>query len=369
MFPLRAIIAACVALRIHPNVLTFIGVLINVAAAWHLATGRFVTAGFIMVVANIFDFIDGKVAHETGAMSKFGGFWDSVIDRFSDIALSVGLICLYSSLGRTDYVLITSLAMVFAMMTSYTRARAESLIAKCKVGFMERPERIVLFMIGAFTNRMAAVMWVICVLSIVTVADRSSYTYLELEQLPERRRRSQTLAAARSGCSGTLLLDRRARHVAVRPDGDRDPRVRLAHAARLARRPDGVRHGPIGWLLDAAVQLPTQLMPPRPSTLRTALELGSSWISASMAFTTSSRSSCSPRSSGLAREVDVVRGDLVAQHAARLAVGSAAGTMSWRANVRQRYITTSVGCCPSRHVSPPIADVRHEAAVVQMPSS
>ncbi len=74
--------------------------------------------------------------------------------------------------------------MVFATMTSYTRARAESLIPKCKVGFMERPERIVLFMIGAFTNRMAAVMWVIGVLSIVTVINRIQYTYLELNDQP-----------------------------------------------------------------------------------------------------------------------------------------------------------------------------------------
>ena len=180
MFPLRAIIAACVALRIHPNILTFVGVLINVAAAWALGHAHFMTAGVIMVVANIFDFIDGKVARETHAETKFGGFWDSVIDRFSDIALFLGLIYLYSTLGRTDYVMITAIAMMFAIMTSYTRARAESLIAKCKVGFMERPERIVLFMIGAFTNRMGAVMWVIGVLSIFTVADRIIYTYREL---------------------------------------------------------------------------------------------------------------------------------------------------------------------------------------------
>ena len=181
MFPLRAIINVCIALRISPNVLTFVGLLINVAAAWQLAYGRFVTAGFIIIVANIFDFIDGKVARETHAETKFGGFWDSVIDRFSDIALFIGLIYLYSSLRRTDYVMITALAMMFAIMTSYTRARAESLISKCKVGFMERPERIVLFMIGAFTNRMAAVMWVIGVLSVFTVADRIIYTYRELK--------------------------------------------------------------------------------------------------------------------------------------------------------------------------------------------
>jgi CDP-diacylglycerol---glycerol-3-phosphate 3-phosphatidyltransferase len=180
MFPLRAIIATCVALRIHPNILTFVGVLINIAAAWALGLGKFVTAGVIMIVANIFDFIDGKVAVELGAVSAFGGFWDSVIDRFSDISLFIGLIFLYSQLGRTDYVMVTATAMMFAIMTSYTRARAESLIRKCKVGFMERPERIVLFMIGAFTNRMAAVMWVILVLSIFTVVDRIIYTYREL---------------------------------------------------------------------------------------------------------------------------------------------------------------------------------------------
>jgi CDP-diacylglycerol--glycerol-3-phosphate 3-phosphatidyltransferase len=184
MFPLRAIINASIALGIHPNVLTFVGVLINVAAAFALGQGQFITAGVIMVVANIFDFIDGKVARETHAETKFGGFWDSVIDRFSDIALFLGLIYLYSTLGRTDYVMITAIAMMFAIMTSYTRARAESLITKCKVGFMERPERIVLFMIGAFTNRMAAVMWVIGVLSVFTVADRIIYTYRELRDAP-----------------------------------------------------------------------------------------------------------------------------------------------------------------------------------------
>jgi CDP-diacylglycerol---glycerol-3-phosphate 3-phosphatidyltransferase len=192
MFPLRAIIALCVSLRIHPNILTFLGLLINTWAAVHLGQGQFVTAGFIMIVANIFDFIEGKVAQQTGLISKFGGFWDSVIDRFSDITLFIGLIYLYSRMGRTDYALIASLAMMFALMTSYTRARAESLIAKCKVGFMERPERIVLFMIGAFTNRMAGVMWVILVLSIFSVADRVILTYRVLERGTEERPRAIT---------------------------------------------------------------------------------------------------------------------------------------------------------------------------------
>src|SRR5678815_1912778 len=152
--------------------------------AWALGFGRFMLAFVIMLVANIFDFIDGKVAHRLQLQSEFGAFWDSTLDRFSDLALLTGLIFLYSHLGRSDYVLIASLTLIFSIMTSYARARAESLIEKCKVGFMERPERIVLFMIGAFTDRMAGVLWVILVLAIITVENRIHYTYLVLNDKP-----------------------------------------------------------------------------------------------------------------------------------------------------------------------------------------
>ena len=184
MFPLRVIINTSVALGIHPNTLTLIGVLINVAAAVALGEGDFRLAFVIMLIANIFDFIDGKVAYITGTQSAFGAFWDSTLDRFSDISLFLGLIFLYSKLSRTDYVMISALAMMFTIMTSYASARAESLIDKCKVGFMQRPERIVLFMLGALTYRMAAVLWVILILSIVTVANRIHYTDLALNHKP-----------------------------------------------------------------------------------------------------------------------------------------------------------------------------------------
>ena len=184
MFPLRAIIDFCVALRIHPNTLTLIGVIVNVGAAWALGYGRFMLAFVIMLVANIFDFIDGKVAHRLQLQSQFGAFWDSTLDRFSDLALLTGLIFLYSKLDRSDYVMIAALTLIFSIMTSYARARAESLVERCKVGFMERPERIVLFMIGAVTNRMAGVLWVIFTLSILAVANRIYYTYLALNKLP-----------------------------------------------------------------------------------------------------------------------------------------------------------------------------------------
>src|SRR5438445_4298479 len=154
----------------------------------HLAVDEVEDVGVIMIVANIFDFIDGKVAYQLQLQSRFGAFWDSTLDRFSDLALLTGLIFLYSRLGRSDYVLVAALTLIFSIMTSYARARAESLVEKCKVGFMERPERIVLFMIGAATNRMAGVLWVILALSVLTVANRMYYTYLALNRraLPSR---------------------------------------------------------------------------------------------------------------------------------------------------------------------------------------
>jgi CDP-diacylglycerol--glycerol-3-phosphate 3-phosphatidyltransferase len=183
-YPLQAIIRLCVALRIHPNTLTFIGYLINVAAAFALGWGHFRWALLIILVANIFDMIDGKVAHELHLETKFGAFWDSTLDRFSDLALLTGLIFLYSKLGRSDYVMVAALTLIFSIMTSYARARAESLVKKCKVGFMERPERIVLLIIGAGTNRMAGVLWVILVGSILAVWNRIYYTYLVLSEKP-----------------------------------------------------------------------------------------------------------------------------------------------------------------------------------------
>src|SRR5258705_9161252 len=94
MYPLRAIIDLCVRWRIHPNTLTLIGVIINVGAAWALGFGRFMLAFVIMLIANIFDFIDGKVAHLLQLQSEFGAFWDSTLNRFSDLALFPWLIFL-----------------------------------------------------------------------------------------------------------------------------------------------------------------------------------------------------------------------------------------------------------------------------------
>lgn len=164
---------------VSPNTLTFIGLVINVIAAYLLANGRFFEGGLVVIGAGIFDMIDGRVARAMNSETKFGAFFDSVIDRFSDIVLFIGLIVHYARTSQITYVLVTCIVLMGAVMTSYARARAESLIPTCKIGFTERPERIVLLIIGALFNRMAAVLWLMAFLSNWTVIDRIYYTWKE----------------------------------------------------------------------------------------------------------------------------------------------------------------------------------------------
>jgi CDP-diacylglycerol--glycerol-3-phosphate 3-phosphatidyltransferase len=171
--------------RIHPNVLTFIGLLINIWAAWLFAAGSFRWAGVVVIGAGLFDMVDGRVARASNQVTRFGGFFDSVVDRYSDLALYVGLLVYYASINRFFYIVLTAVVMTGSVMVSYTRARAENTIPKCKVGFLERPERIVLIIIGALFLRMAAVLWVIAVLSNLTVIHRVIYTWQQANRADE----------------------------------------------------------------------------------------------------------------------------------------------------------------------------------------
>lgn len=176
--------------KIHPNVLTFIGLLINIWAAFWFASGKMFAAGLVVVGASVFDMVDGRVARATSQVTRFGGFFDSVLDRYSDLVLYIGLLVYYASINRFAYIVLTAVVMMGSVMVSYTRARAENSIPKCKVGFLERPERIVLIMIGALFNRMAPVLWVIAVLSNWTVVHRMIYTWQEATRLEDAQLRS-----------------------------------------------------------------------------------------------------------------------------------------------------------------------------------
>src|SRR3954463_3551462 len=181
---LHAIVHGLALTKISPNVLTFIGLVINIGAAVLFGYANadnqapmFRWAALVIVGAGIFDMVDGRVARATGQVTQFGGFFDSVIDRYSDVALYFGLLVYYARANRFFYIVLTALVMVTSVMISYTRARAEVLIPKCKVGFMERPERIVLVIIGGLFNKMAPVLWVIAVIGNITVIHRIWYTY------------------------------------------------------------------------------------------------------------------------------------------------------------------------------------------------
>src|SRR3984957_11896249 len=173
--------------RISPNALTFIGLLINIVAGIlfgyaHAENQRkmFLYAGLVIIGAGIFDMVDGRVARATNQVTIFGGFFDSVIDRYSDVALFFGLLVYYARANHFFYLVLVAVVMVSSVMVSYTPARAELLIGSCKVGFMERPERIVLVIIGALFARwgaMAPVLWVLAVLSTITIIHRIAYTY------------------------------------------------------------------------------------------------------------------------------------------------------------------------------------------------
>jgi CDP-diacylglycerol---glycerol-3-phosphate 3-phosphatidyltransferase len=176
--------------RIHPNVLTFIGLVINIVAAGLLAAGRFRAAGFVILGAGIFDMVDGRVARETNQVTRFGGFFDSVVDRYSDLALLMGLLVWYGSINRPFYVVLTAIVMTGSVMVSYTRSRAENVIPTCKVGFMERPERVVLLIIGALFDRMAPVLWVIAILANITVIHRMIFTWQETKRLEDAQLRA-----------------------------------------------------------------------------------------------------------------------------------------------------------------------------------
>ena len=197
---IRLIVRGLALSRINPNVLTFVGLLINMVAAAFLASGRFRVAGLVIIFAGLFDMVDGRVARATNQVTRFGGFFDSVLDRYSDLALLVGLLVYYGTINRPSYVVLTAIVMTASVMISYTRTRAENIVPTCKVGFLERPERIVLLILGALSDRMAPVLWTIAVLGNLTVIHRMIFTYQESKRLEEAqlRTRSVTASAGRS---------------------------------------------------------------------------------------------------------------------------------------------------------------------------
>jgi CDP-diacylglycerol--glycerol-3-phosphate 3-phosphatidyltransferase len=176
---------------IHPNILTTIGVLINGLCGVLFGFGQFFWAGVVLIIANVF------VARKTGNVTKFGSFLDSSLDRLSDMFAFVGMIIFYAGNSPQHSIMnvfVASVGMMASIMVSYTTARSESLGVKANVGFVQRPERVVLLIIGAlstwdwnstnsFANRMPQVLWVIAILSVWTLVHRMYFIWKEFQRL------------------------------------------------------------------------------------------------------------------------------------------------------------------------------------------
>lgn len=162
---------------VPPNILTWYSLILNLWAGILFASGRFAAAGGVMIAAGFFNIVDGPVARKQKRVTVFGGFLDAILGRYSDLILFLGLLVYYAMVNRFLYDVLVGVAMAGAVMVSYSRARAESLIGRCDVGFWERPERIVLMIIAALSNRMPLALWILAIGPNITVIHRIIYTW------------------------------------------------------------------------------------------------------------------------------------------------------------------------------------------------
>lgn len=169
----RALLGA----RIRPNQLSFLGLVCSALAALAFAADRQRLAGLLLALAGALDILDGALARVSAQVSPFGAFLDSVLDRYSDLLVLSGVVFLFARLGRAADALATLLAIVGTVMVSYTRARAESVGVECRVGLMERGERLLTLIAGALLDLLAPAVWILAVSANATAIHRIVHTW------------------------------------------------------------------------------------------------------------------------------------------------------------------------------------------------
>lgn len=163
---------------LKPNALTLIGLSLNGLAAWALAVGEWLQGASLIILAGFFDIMDGAVARNCGETSTFGSFLDSVLDRYSDLSLLIGLLIFYAQQKIVLYQVLLGLSLMGTALIPYARARAELLMPQCNVGILERPERILLIFFGAAIPQiMEIIIWILAILTNFTVVQRVLYAY------------------------------------------------------------------------------------------------------------------------------------------------------------------------------------------------
>lgn len=157
--------------NVAPNAITIAGFIITVVAALTLVQNLFL-GGLLIILGGLFDMFDGVVARVNKRTTDFGAFLDSVLDRYSDAALFFGFAWYFLENNSMTSVAVTIGTMIGALIISYARARAEGLGKSCQTGLMERTERIILMSLGALTGLILPIMWIMLVLTHITVIQR-----------------------------------------------------------------------------------------------------------------------------------------------------------------------------------------------------
>lgn len=180
------IIRFCIRRRVQPNLITTIGFVFSVGAALAFASDNVQWAGAILLFSGTFDIIDGKVARATGMSSKFGSFFDSTMDRLSDMIIFLGLLHMYLGKGHQEMIWVIMLAVIGSLMVSYARSKAEALGINCSVGLFQRPERVVYLGFGAILGHMTLyyVIWFLAIVSNLTVIQRIFHVYSVAHGVP-----------------------------------------------------------------------------------------------------------------------------------------------------------------------------------------
>jgi CDP-diacylglycerol---glycerol-3-phosphate 3-phosphatidyltransferase len=196
-WPIGKLAAIIAATGIPPNVITWSGLVLNLWASVCFAAGKFVAAAGFMILAGLCDLLDGPVARKQNRVSKFGGFLESILDRYADLMLFLGLLVYFVRVNRFSYAIVTGVAMAGAVMVSYAKARADSLVPAENVGFWERPERLVLMIVGGLVNQIGLALWILAIGPNITVVHRILHTWSRTEG----KLRKPALADEQSGIS------------------------------------------------------------------------------------------------------------------------------------------------------------------------
>jgi len=179
-------------LGIPPNVVTVTGFVLNIGVGVILALGHIRWGGVCIILAAIFDALDGTLARIVGRTSRFGAFLDSTMDRFSEAVIFLGLLTWYTRLGARREILLIYATIVGSLMVSYTRARAEGLGLDCKVGILTRMERTIVLTVGLLLNQVLIALWVMAILANFTALQRMIYVWRATRQ--EERERNEQIA-------------------------------------------------------------------------------------------------------------------------------------------------------------------------------